>query len=163
MAFLSPVEVARLGIPRPELLAKLTALMDAFEKATGRKTYVSDRGGVRSTALQAEIHADSVAQGFRAAPAGSSPHEYGAAFDLHIVGIPDDAAANKRDPLYLQLAAIGESLGLKAGIRWSGKPDPYHFELDESLPVMREKWAAFQKKNCSLWCSSSSLRVSHSG
>lgn len=147
MAFLSPAEVARLGLPRPELLSKLTQLMEAFERQTGRKTLVGPKGGVRTTAQQAEIYADSVARGYRAAPAGSSHHEYGAAFDLIIVGTGRDAAADKRDPLYRVLADLGESLGLDAGYYFtSGRPDPYHFQLRESLAVARERWEKLTKE-----------------
>lgn len=147
MAFLSPAEVARLGLPRPELLSKLTQLMDAFERQTGRKTVIGPSGGVRSTAAQERIYADSVAHGYRAAPAGSSKHEYGAAFDLIIIGTGRDAAADQRDPLYRVLADLGEGLGLDAGYYFtSGRPDPYHFELRESITQARERWEKLTKE-----------------
>lgn len=147
MAFLSPAEVARLGLVRPELLSKLTQLMDAFQTRTGHRTVVGPKGGVRSTAEQARIHADSIAQGFRAAPAGSSKHEFGAAFDLIIVGTGRDAAADQRNPLYRTLAELGESLGLDAGFYFSGgRPDPYHFELRESLADARARWESLTKE-----------------
>ena len=144
MSYLSPIEVARVWNMRPDVLATLTRHMALFELRTGRKTTVPRDGGVRTAARQAEIHADSLAVGggfkpeHRAAAAGSSAHEYGAAYDLHIVG-----ASGFSDPLYETLARIGEELGLVAGLHFkSGPPDPFHFETKETNDVRRRQWAA---------------------
>lgn len=141
MAFLTPVEFARVWLLRPELFSVLQQHMAEFERVTGKKTYVGAAGGVRSNAVQAATYADSIRSGFRAAPPGKSPHEFGAAYDLIIVGTGKDAATDKANPLYETLARVGESFGLVAGQHFkTGKPDPYHFQLNESLPVMRAKW-----------------------
>lgn len=140
-------EVTRVWLLRPELLSALTRHMAMFERETGKRTTVRARGGVRSSAVQSAIHADSLAQGFRAAPAGKSMHEYGAAYDLVILGTGKDAAVDQANPLYERLAVIGESLGLRAGqhFKTGDKPDPYHFELRESLATARVRWAALTR------------------
>ena len=147
MAFLSPLELSRLGLPRPELLSILTRHMDEFERRTGQKTYVGDNGGVRSRATQTRIYRDSLAQGFRAAPPGGSHHEFGAAYDLIIVGTGKDAAADKNAPLYKTLADIGEELGVDAGFYFNrGKPDPYHFQLREDLGTAATRWETLTRE-----------------
>ena len=147
MAYLSPAELARVALLRPDLLSTLTRHMAEFERQTGHRTYVGAKGGLRSYEVQAQTYADSLAQGFRANPPGTSHHEYGAAYDLIIVGTGKDAAMDKANPLYETLAAIGENLGLRAGQHFrSGKPDPYHFELMESLATARMKWDALARE-----------------
>lgn len=150
MAYLSLREVAQTWWLRPELLSTLTRVMADFEKATGKRTRVGDRGGVRLPETQAATYADSLAQGFRAAPPGQSHHEYGAAFDLVIEGTGKDAATDAKNPLYTTLAGIAEGYGLRAGLHFTkGRPDPYHFELKESLAVVRKKWVALTRER--LW------------
>lgn len=144
MAFLGPIEAARVLLLRPDVHAKLVALMQAYEDRTGNHATVPDQGGYRTNATQAAIAADSLAQGFRAAPAGESPHEFGAAFDLHIVGFTTgDPAKDKANPQYAILAEEAVKLGLRAGASFKkGLPDPYHFDTGETLDVMEAKWRA---------------------
>lgn len=142
MSYLTPTELTRVWNLRPDVFSTLTRHMAAFERRTGRRTTVPKDGGVRTNQRQGEIYADSLATtgGFkpeyRAAPAGSSAHELGAAYDLQIVG-----ASGFNDPLYEQLARVGEELGLVAGLHFkSGPPDPFHFETNESQEVRRRLW-----------------------
>lgn len=145
MAFLGPLEAARVALIRPELREKLSRLMDAAEKELGFRTWVSD--GFRSEETQAKLYADSLdpvtgVQRWRVSPAGSSRHALGGAFDLHIVG-----DTGEKDPRYSQLGALGERLGLRWGGRFSRQdalPDPYHFELAETLEEARARWADYR-------------------
>lgn len=147
MAFFSPTEWTRVALVRDDVRAAVFATMAEFERRTGHTTFVPYNGGFRAEGVQAQIHADSLARGFRAAPAGKSPHEYGAAIDLQITGTNQNAEKDQKDARYKLLADIARSYGLKAGFYFtSGKPDPYHFEADESLSVMRDKWTV-QKKS----------------
>lgn len=145
MAFLGPLEAARVALIRPELREKLSRLMDAAEKELALRTWVSD--GYRSEETQAKLYQDAKdpvtgALRWRVSPPGSSRHALGGAFDLHIVG-----DTGLTDPRYSQLGALGERLGLKWGGRFSRQdalPDPYHFELIESLDEARARWADFR-------------------
>lgn len=157
MAYFSPAEWPRVVLMRPDFRATLLAVMNEFEEQTGKKTYVPAQGGHRGEGVQGAIHADSLAQGFRAAPAGESAHEFGAAGDLVIVGKPpQNAERDQRDPDYQVLAEISRRHGLRPGFYFtSGKPDPYHHDTGETLAVMREKWNGLKKKGSSLLSSSS--------
>lgn len=153
MAYFSPVEWARVALVRADVRAAVLKTMNDFETATGLKTFVPENGGYRGEGVQAAIYADSLASGFRAAPAGSSPHEYGAAIDLQIVGTSQDPARDHADPRYKQLADCGRANGLRAGFYFtSGLPDPYHLEAPETLSAWQAAWGE-EKKN-----GSSSLR-----
>lgn len=81
------------------------------------------------------------------APALLSYHNYGLAFDV----VPEDYIAlpnwNPMGPLWSQVGAIGESLGLEWGGRWS-KPDEPHFQIPEGAAPIRELkayWDKFQQ------------------
>lgn len=143
MSYLTPLELARVWSIRPDLFSTLTHHMALFEQRSGgRRTQIPANAGVRTTATQRAIYADSLAAdgksfkpGYRAAPPGSSAHELGAAYDLQIVGARAD------DPGYELLAQIGEELGLVAGKHFrSGPPDPFHFETNETPEVRRRLW-----------------------
>lgn len=143
MSYLSPTELARVWALRPDVLSTLTRHMAEFEKRTGRRTTVPKDGGVRTFQRQGQIYADSTdASGAfkpqsRAAPAGSSAHELGAAYDLQIVG-----GSGFTDPGYAVLAQIGEELGMVAGLHFkNGPPDPFHFETAETQQVRQRLWA----------------------
>src|SRR5574340_1073533 len=81
------------------------------------------------------------------APALSSYHNYGLAFDV----VPQDYISlkdwNPSGPLWAQIGALGESLGLEWGGRWH-KPDRPHFQIPESaapLSELKAYWLKFQK------------------
>lgn len=133
---------------RPDVKAAVLATMQDFENATGHKTAVPDRGGFRTADIQQAIYADSVASGFRAGTPGSSFHEYGAAIDLVIVGMPQNAERDQQSALYRRLAEIGRSHGLRPGFFWTtGKPDPYHFEANEPLDTAKARWAQMKQSS----------------
>lgn len=142
MAYLSPLEYARVRLLLPRFVSKLSQLMDNFEKRTGKKTVVVS--GHRDDAEQTAIYADSLKQGYRAAPPGRSKHPYAAA-DLNIVGeTAGDAAKDQQNPYYGILAEEARKLGLKAGYDFKGgKPDPYHIEDPAPIAQLQEEHAAF--------------------
>jgi hypothetical protein len=146
--YFSPLEWPRVALTRPELRDAILAVGDEWEAAfPGQKLAVPAQGGYRAEGVQAAVYADSVTSGFRAAPAGQSAHEYGAAIDLKIVGVDQNADADQLDPRYRKLAEIAVRHGLRAGFYFTtGKPDPYHFELAESLDTMRAEWEGLKKK-----------------
>lgn len=159
MARLSPTEQSRLGRIRPELMQALLWLLDAATAQLGFTLAVPDAGGFRSIAKQQALYADSIAQGggvlaYPVATPGNSRHNYGAAFDVHIVagGTNDDGTGDDGD--YERLAEVAETFpgtpGLRAGYYFPERSpgtqrDPFHFQLDESLDDSRSKWAAMQK------------------
>lgn len=138
---LSATDRSRLGVVRPELAALAARLFDAAP-GLGLAIAIPEFGGTRSTARQAALYADSLAQGggvlaYPVATPGNSRHEYGAAFDVDIIG---DGAS---DAGYRDLADAGVGLGLTAGYYFSGS-DPYHFQLNETLAVSIARWKALQ-------------------
>lgn len=158
MAIFGPAEWPRVALVRPELRATVLDVMKAWEvRFPGQKLFVPEKGGFRGEGVQEGIYTDSLASGFRASPAGYSMHEYGAAIDLQIVGTEQNATKDKADQRYRALADIAVASGLRAGFYFSGGlPDPYHFELAESLDVARATWEGLKKKE-SRRVSSSSL------
>lgn len=152
----SPLEWPRVALIRPELRETILVVGSEWEQLyPGQKLTVPYNGGWRAEGVQAGIYADSIAQGFRAAPPGESGHEYGGEIDLKIVGVPQNAERDQRDPRYRALADIAVRHGLRAGFYFkSGKPDPYHFGLSEPLEVMRAKWEGLKKKGSALVSSS---------
>lgn len=144
MATLTTTEQHRLGLIRPELMQKLLQLMDQAGAQLGLRLAVPDQGGLRSTARQQALYADSLAQGggstlaYPVARPGYSFHEYGAAFDLHIL---DGKDTNEN---YQALADLARSLGLRAGYYFKNS-DPYHFELDETLLDAQMRWKAMKR------------------
>jgi hypothetical protein len=144
MATLTADDRAHLGTVRPELRAKLAQLQDRMSEY-GYTTTVPEYGGLRSRATQAALYADSLEQGggvlaYPVGAPGKSRHEYGAAFDLAIVGEDPDSAA------YATMADAGEGYGLKAGYYFANK-DPYHFQLDETLQQSIDAWAGVGSAN----------------
>lgn len=149
MAGLSPREQLELALARPELVQAVDALMKRFYERTGKVlSVVPDDGGVRSTKQQAQIYADSLKEGFRAAPPGGSMHEMGAAADLHVVGeTSGDAVTDQKSAFYRIMGDEAVKLGLRAGFYYkSGLPDPYHVELNETITQAQEKWKALSAK-----------------
>jgi hypothetical protein len=137
----------------------LLALMDAAAGAYGWKTYVPDFGGLRSDAQQQALYADSLAQGdgtqtaYAVGTPGHSRHEYGAAFDLHILTGGSNADGTGSDGDYARLAQLAESLALSPGLeagyyfadRYAGsQKDPYHFQLREPLQASIDRWHAMK-------------------
>lgn len=145
MAYLTLLELARVGLLRSDVLSALMKTMADFERVTGKKSFVPEDGGLRTLGRQAAIYADALANGYRAAPAEDSKHVYGAAFDLHIEGTGADPKLDAKNPLYTTLAQLGEANGLHAGLYFrshaTDKPDPYHFESPDSLATCQAKWA----------------------
>lgn len=145
MSFLTASEAAMLSLSLPRHVSHVTKLQAAFEKRTGFKTVVVS--GHRTYKQQAAAHADSVAaarngQGYRAAPAGLSKHEAGAASDLNIVGqTSGDALKDSKNQYYVMLAEEARKVGLKPGLDFkTGDPDPYHVEEPESLDALRREY-----------------------
>lgn len=144
-------ELVLLAWSLPRHVAKVDALMDRFTRRTGKKlSVVPKTGGARSQALQATIHADSLAaarkgQGYRAAPADRSKHTRGAGTDLHVVGeTSGDAARDAKNPYYVILAEEARAVGLKPGLDFKGgDPDPYHVEEPETLEQLDREYSAF--------------------
>jgi hypothetical protein len=144
MAYFSPVEMARLLLVRPDIVAKVHATMQQFENETGFHTYVIS--GYRTKAEQEETYVDSIKEGFRAAPSDSSYHPLGAAVDLGIVSHVRDAATDQKDPLYKRLAEIAQSQGLDSGYFFHGtKPDPYHLQAREPLSQAKATWESLAR------------------
>lgn len=149
---LSPVEQSRLGQIRPELRADLLALRDAAFTELGFLLEVPADGGTRTLERQQQLYDDSIAQGggtlaYPVGQPGKSRHNYGAAFDVHIVAGGTAADGTGTDNDYQELGALAESLagapGLKAGYyfaeRGQGMSDPYHFQLNEPLADSQAK------------------------
>lgn len=73
------------------------------------------------------------------APFGLSYHNYGAAFDVLIIGAPPGMSFAQA---LIHLSAMAPTYGL----RWGGlfpKPDAPHFELAQPLAVVEAKWKAY--------------------
>jgi len=145
MAQLSAVDRAHLGDVRPDLLQRVLQLLDSAQAQLGFTLAVPADGGVRTNARQAQLYADSLAQGggvlaYPVATPGSGRHEYGAAVDLHIIagGAVDGGRGTDAD--YQQLADVAEAVGLVAGYYFSNS-DPYHFQLAEPLAESQAQWA----------------------
>jgi peptidoglycan L-alanyl-D-glutamate endopeptidase CwlK len=64
------------------------------------------------------------------APAGSSRHEFGEAFDVVPMRWDQRLVPNWASPHWKKLGEIGEALGLVWGGRWT-KPDRPHFNLKQ--------------------------------
>lgn len=89
-------------------------------------TFIS---GFRSRSQQAAEVADAT-RTTPAAPSGMSKHEVGFAYD---VDLNTDAGRPIYTPAQLaRLGALGESVGLKWGGRFTPKPDPNHFEAPQA-------------------------------
>lgn len=157
---LSLTERVRLGVVRPELEQLLLDLKDGAATQLGFTLEVSADGGTRSLARQAALYADSVAQGggtlaYPVGRPGSSRHNYGAAFDVHIVAGGSAADGTGTDDDYRSLATFGESLseapGLTAGYFFAQRgqgamSDPYHFQLRELLATSKALWPAVVRR-----------------
>jgi hypothetical protein len=145
---LTPQERARLGDVRPELLLQLLALQDSALQQLGYVLAVPVDGGTRTNARQAQLYADSLAQGggvlaYPVAKPGSGRHEYGAAVDLHIVAGGSDDDGRGSDDDYRALADVALQLGLVPGYYFE-KSDPFHFQLNETLAQSQARWADMQ-------------------
>jgi hypothetical protein len=145
---LTPQERARLGDVRPELLQQLLALQDSALQQLGYVLAVPVDGGTRTNARQAQLYADSLAQGggvlaYPVATPGSGRHEFGAAVDLHIIAGGSDDDGRGSDDDYRALADVALQLGLVPGYYFD-KSDPYHFQLNEPLTQSQARWAAMQ-------------------
>lgn len=120
----------------PETLAGAQAL-EQYANGLGIDLTIPDYGGFRTYAQQAQLVAwrdESVAKGgafYAVAPAGSSDHEQGTAFDVQVVSVPSGMTS---DQAYQTLADYAPQLGLTAGYYFGGGPpskksDPFHFQL----------------------------------
>ncbi len=89
----------------------------------------------RPRSRQAALYANR-RPGFRVAPPGSSAHEVGAAYDLHIYTSQGDYIKWGSEFRYQLAGSAGKSLGLEWGGSWDPRPDYPHYQLDEwrSLP-----------------------------
>lgn len=156
--FYGPREALEMFGARPELTAADSRIASEFEAETGKRTYIAVDGGVRDSAKQAALYADSLKQGngtlaYPVGKPGESRHEYGSARDRLIL-----AADNPTEADYRKLAVISARHGL---VNRFGRPeydptDKGHGQLDEPLEVAKAEWAKLQKKNCLRWCSHSS-------
>lgn len=129
MAILTPLELARIALLRPELRAAVLPIMDDVERATGKKVTIPPRGGFRTHAQQAALYATASTNPYPVAAPGQSYHEYGAALDLNILG---GTAAD-----YQAMGAIVTgTYGLVSGL----PADPVHMRLNESLDQAIATW-----------------------
>ncbi len=139
----------------PELATAYAQLANALA-SRGITIGVADYGGVRTAAdttrilayrqqdYNAAVNAGQIDPAvtslneFRPiAPYGSSYHNYGAAFDVHVIGRPSSMSEQ-------QALAIGAQLAPQFGLRWGGTfpdPDPWHFELAISLADAKQRYA----------------------
>jgi D-alanyl-D-alanine dipeptidase len=102
----------------PELVSRVRALASSFAARGVQLRVVS---GLRSTAQQAVLYANRASNPLPVAAPGTSKHEQGLAVDLAFTGRTS----------WAEIGAMGESLGLKWGGRFT-KKDPVHFELSTS-------------------------------
>jgi len=76
---------------------------------------------------------------------GDSFHQYGLAGDVVPLAYKALPNWNPSGPLWAKIGAIGESLGLTWGGRWS-KPDRPHFHLDAApLVELKAYWDKFKQ------------------
>lgn len=87
-------------------------------------TFIS---GLRSRAQQAALAA-APDRSTPAASAGTSKHEVGFAYDVRMAGLTSAQLS--------QLGALGESLGLRWGGRFTPKADPNHYEAPDPRPTL---------------------------
>ncbi len=87
--------------------------------------------GLRSRSQQAALASDPNRE-TPAAQAGTSKHEVGFAYDVHMTGLTSAQLT--------QMGAIAESLGLRWGGRFAPRPDPNHYEA----PDARANLAAYR-------------------
>lgn len=160
MASLSVLERVRLGVVRPELEQLLLDLKDAAATQLGFTLEVPADGGTRSVARQTALYTDSLQQGggtlaYPVGKPGSSRHNYGAAFDVHIVAGGSAGDGTGTDDDYRSLGTLGESLtdapGLTAGYFFAQRgqgsmSDPYHFQLREPLATSEALWPAVVRR-----------------
>lgn len=155
MARLTNAELQRLGHTRPETLALVITMLNLAEGHYGYTLMVPEDGGTRTTARQAELYAaSSNGADYAVGRPGTSRHEYGAAFDLHIIGGGNGENGAGDDDDYRNLAELAEGIttippGLTAGYwfdaRGLGRHDPYHFQLNESLLDSQMRWKILQR------------------
>lgn len=128
--------MSRLSGALPQTIQAAVALERAVNEAGGDLT-VPDYGGFRTFDQQAQLvrwRDEAVARGepsYAVAPAGSSEHETGRAFDVHVVRPVTGLTA---DQTYRWMADQAPRFGLRAGYWFGGGPpslrsDPFHFEL----------------------------------
>jgi len=80
-----------------------------------------------------------------AAAPGDSFHQYGLAVDVVPVAYKGLKDWNPSGEAWARIGAIGESLGLTWGGRWS-KPDKPHFHLEAApLSELKAYWEKFKK------------------
>jgi peptidoglycan L-alanyl-D-glutamate endopeptidase CwlK len=78
------------------------------------------------------------------APALMSYHQYGLAFDVVPSAYLQLPNWNPTGPLWPQLGALGESIGLEWGGRWS-HPDRPHFQIPEQAAPIQELKTYWQR------------------
>jgi hypothetical protein len=105
----------KLASVNPELASRVHVMASSFAARGVQLRVVS---GLRSTAQQAVLYANRASNPLPVAVPGTSKHEQGLAVDLAFTGRSS----------WSEIGAMGESLGLKWGGRFS-KKDPPHFEL----------------------------------
>jgi D-alanyl-D-alanine carboxypeptidase len=71
------------------------------------------------------------------APFGSSYHDYGAAFDIHIAAWPDSMTASQA---LTHVGAMAPTYNLRWGASFGDTP---HFELATTLSAVKAMWAAY--------------------
>lgn len=146
---LDTASLTRIAGCLPDLQTAARQLHDAAVDQLGFGFAIPDYGGLRTLADQQQLvkwRDEAVAAGqpyYQVAPYGSSRHERGGAFDA----LPDGAAqGDTSDPRLAQLGALGESMGLIWGGRWTGKShDPWHFELPLTWSDLGDAWDAFAR------------------
>lgn len=138
MAYLSPAEMTRIALTRPELRAVALPFEQAVEDQTGcQVTIVS---GQRSYDEQAALYANCQTNNTNcpAAPPGQSKHEFGSAMDIRLKPLDGSTVT---DDDYRQMADIAQgTFGLTAGYYFTNK-DRGHVELSDSLAACQAAYA----------------------
>jgi hypothetical protein len=143
---LDSTSLTRLAGTLPELQGAAAQLHTRALAELGIDFTIPEYGGLRTEQDQAQLVAwrdEAVARGepyYQVAPFGQSRHEQGGAFDA----LPKGATVgDATDPRLAQLGALGESIGLTWGGRWTGKKyDPWHFELALSWSDLVDAFAS---------------------
>jgi len=134
---LSPVELARIAVLRPELRNALPALVDRVEARTGKRVHITS--GLRSHAKQQYLWDHRAENPNPVAIPGTSFHEYGAGVDVSIDG------GTQQD--YATLADVAQNdFGFCSGY----PADPGHIRLNESLSDAQSAWAQLQQQRVTI-------------
>jgi len=109
----------------PWLMERVRETLADFREETGKRAFIVSgyRGLEQQRALYAAYQSG---RGGRAAPAGSSAHNYGLAVDVNVAGVQATSREGRR--LYGALHRVAARYGL-ANIAAQAPDDPYHLQV----------------------------------